>query len=218
MSHAPAAIRGSAASVVAILGQSNGAGSTLAVPVPTGSVPATGELWIGGVEQSDYGAVADRVAVETLLAPNRRVTKSAIVNTSIAEWLGGLLDDAFDHATAANLVPAVTLWIQGEKDSRVEGGFATYAASLTTLIATIDAEWGAQTLIVIPLLSLLPPETYPEMATVNAAFATVAAADSRVVLIPTSDLQKQGDNVHYTRKGYDDLAIRIRTALVERGL
>lgn len=212
------AIRGSAATAIAILGQSNGEGHPDATPVPTRTISATGELWIDGVDQSAYGAVEDRVAVESLLAPSRRVTKSAQSNTSIAEWLGGLLDDAFGHAEDASLAPTVTLWIQGERDSREEGGWATYATSLGALLDAVETEWGAQTLIVIPYLSGLPADPYTRMGEVNAAFDAVAAARANVVLIETADLEKQGDNVHYTRAGYDRLAVRIRDALVEHGL
>lgn len=202
---------------VAILGQSNGRGSRQATPIPTYAVPEPGQLWVEGVRQTHYGA-DDRVAVEQLLEPARRVTKSAVQGSSIADWLDEHLDDAFDDAAAAGLTPSVVVWVQGEQDSSEAGGWPTYPEDLAELRGRIGDEWGVQALFVAPLLSMVSPAVAPRQGEINAAFEAAALDDPIVRTIETAGLAKQADGVHYSRPGYAGLAELIVDVLDGEGL
>jgi hypothetical protein len=204
------AIRGTAATQIALMGQSNAVGISGA----TGPVVAPGELWVSGVQVTGYATQA--TSVESLLSPNRRVTKYAISSTGIESWLDTHLDAAFGHAATAGIVPSVTIWIQGEADATDSERAALYPTRWATLTGRVEAEWGPQTWL-IGALSTLPSGTYPHMSEINAVFDGFAASHADAEVIATAGFEKQGDLVHYTRRGADAFARACRDALVRRG-
>jgi hypothetical protein len=192
---------------IALLGQSNALGSTDSPP--TYAVPELGELWIRGARKLNYGH-QDRVGVEQLLEPSRKLSKVAWGGTDIAEWLDFRLDIAFADTADAGLTPTITIWIQGESDANDAAKAAAYEAHLTELLGRVDAEWGVQDLIVVPLLS----GSQPYRDQVNAAIEAVAVARGDMVALATDGIPKDADGVHYSRAGFEILAARIKAEII----
>lgn len=209
MIYSTIAPRGTASSVIGIWGQSNVLGVA-------GDVKAVeGRLILDGVELASYDAT---IGSEGLLAPNRTVIKRGVGGTSLAQWQSTYfplaLADVTTH-TAGSMDALV--WVQGERDARSDGGYATYAVDCGASFDTVAAATGCG-LFILLYLSGLPSLDYPEMAAMNAQFDAMVAARSDTIVLPTAGYEKQGDNIHYTRAGQDSIAKAVRAALVARGL
>lgn len=204
---------GIAATVIALFGQSNALGLAGATPVPSSAVD--GELWIDGAQVATYGTTGN-VSIEPSITPERSVIKRAVGGSPIADWVSTYLPLLIADAVAADLDPSVSIFVQGEADAKTAPLAAAWPTAADTLFAACTAAWGPQ-LFVVPKLSGLPVGTYPEMDAWNAGLVAFAAVRSDVLLVETSDLEKLGDSVHYSRTGYDALGQRIADALADRG-
>lgn len=205
--------RGTATTTFALLGQSNAVGYANIGDNATKTVEGT--LWRNGVQRTAYG-FSSEVSVETILAPSRTCIKRAYNGSSIQEWLDTYLDEAFADAVTAGVTPSVTIWIQGEADSKTLEDAEAYGGRLETMLDRIIAEWGPQRFI-MPLLSTLGParQHYPQL---NAGVATLRDSRSDLFTHATDDIPKHTDNLHYSRKGQDMLARIFRAQMVGWGL
>ncbi len=217
MTFATFARRGTAASVGLIIGQSNGDGHPNANPEPSKAVE--GALYDEALAawQTHYGANG-RVSVETLLAPNRTVYKHGRAGTTISSWINNHIPTTIAAVNALGLTPDWVIWIQGEADCQDATSAAAYQSRWMSVLDLLYAEWGRLP-VLDALLSGLPQPQFGFQDMINAAKTAVAALPAYdVEAIATDAFEKQADDVHYTRHGYDGLGRAFRTRLVARGL
>jgi lysophospholipase L1-like esterase len=105
------------------------------------------------------------------------------------------------------------IWIQGEADATTEAYADAYAANLATFIAQTRADLNAPALDVL-ICRLRDGSTLTYKATVIAAQNAVIAADSNVHLVDCDAIDIQGDNVHYTDAGYQQLGKNIAAVIL----
>lgn len=99
------------------------------------------------------------------------------------------------------------LWVQGERDAKAGLSYEDlYEANLTNFIADVRATYGSDLPFVISRLSDGQTNISPEpLATVRAAQTAVASADPFAPLIDTDGFGLNGDNLHFSAAGQQDL-------------
>lgn len=89
--------------------------------------------------------------------------------------------------------------VGGEQEALSTAEATTYAADMNRHFASARANFGPQLPHwIVGLQEHVGGRADSDVALVRAGEAAVAAADARATLIDTSDLAREGDNVHYT--------------------
>lgn len=114
-----------------------------------------------------------------------------------------------------NTKPVAVLWMQGERDARVPEAGKDYYKNFKHLIQSLRKDLGYKSM---PFLfgKVNPPrETYLALETVNKAQFKTIEKIKNTFLISTDNLDKWGDNLHYSSKGQLELGERFGEKLVE---
>lgn len=195
--------------VLHLIGQSNACGRAR-LPAPNGN--ATGMVWNGqaltaNTPTSDvvdsYGAEMGLSDCLNLDCPTRLV-KSCRGGITAPEWLS---EFEASHLAAANAVDAecaehLVLWIQGERDARIQS--TTYQADESAVFdSLIAAHPGIQIMSV--LLSPLQDLPTNGFNAVNAAKLANEAAYSQVTTL-AGPYQLSSDDLHYDATGLAAIA------------
>ena len=97
------------------------------------------------------------------------------------------------------------IWMQGERDVKA-GYHNSYEANLTSFIADIRSNYGADLSFVVGQLSDNQDLSFPaRLDVVRAAQADVAAADANTGLVVTDDFSLSSDVLHFDSSGQMDL-------------
>ncbi|MEO1395031.1 MAG: sialate O-acetylesterase [Cyanobacteria bacterium J06634_5] len=159
--------------------------------------------------------------------------KDGLGATNLAEdWNPSGLNNAYDNFTqtvdaALNELNEQGIayeikglvWMQGESDVWIPSAAAAYEENLRALVDAVRSRYGTSLPIAIGLIRAdLPTDDTRPLNQVRLAQRSVAAADSRIVLIETDTLGKstdllQSDDVHYNATGQVSLGTAFAEAL-----
>ena len=159
------------------------------------------------------------------------LVKYAIGATSLLDWApewdaataqitgnaerGSLYQQLFSIIEELALADAnfgAVLWMQGERDSRIEAAGQNYHQNLEDLIVALRRNLGRRDLPFILGKVNPPPERYPAREAVRNAQARIAAELPGVFLVETDDLSKWDDDLHYDTAGILELGRRFAVA------
>jgi hypothetical protein len=107
-------------------------------------------------------------------------------------------------------------WMQGERDARYPAAAADYGSNLTGLIQRLRDDLAAPTLPFIYGQVNPPAEAFAGRDAVRSAQIDVSRTVPGAMLVPTDDLTKQPDDLHYDTGGL--LALGRRFAAIYRSL
>jgi hypothetical protein len=133
-------------------------------------------------------------AVDALSGDDTYLVKYAVSGSPIADWLAGAPAGYLDGLVARLALAQASLgessvkalfWAQGEQDAVLQVTADAYQANLTQFISDIRTALSLPNLVVV--LGGVPSGAWVGLATVRAAQAAVAAADSYVELTTTED-------------------------------
>lgn len=111
--------------------------------------------------------------------------------------------------------PVAVLWMQGERDARIPEAGKDYYKNFKNLINSMRKDLDDKSLLFIFGKVNPPRETYLALETVNRAQVKTAEKIKNTFLISTDNLEKWGDNLHYSSQGQLELGERFGKKLVE---
>lgn len=104
------------------------------------------------------------------------------------------------------------VWMQGETDAAFTDMTAAYQTNLTNLISQVRQDTGVADLpFCIGQLGAVPGRD--GMGTIQSVQADIAARDSNVSLVITSDFPLQSDNLHFTNAAQQEFGIQCAAGL-----
>ena len=204
--------------VFVLAGQSNmvGHGRTEDLRAEQLTLPPNVTLFLGAQEslpatRARFGPELTFAKVLSLLdwAPAWDATRAEITGNatrgSLYEQLIGILDELSLRGAHFGGV----LWMQGERDARIEAAGKDYYQNLEDLIAALRRDLGRKDLPFVLGLVNPPPERYPAREVVRAAQRKIADDLPGVYLVETDDLSKWDDRLHYDSAGLLELGRRF---------
>ena len=223
--------------VFVLAGQSNmvGHGRTEDLRAEQLTLPPNVTLFLGAQEslpatRARFGPELTFAKVLADNAPERRylLVKYAIGGTSLLDWApawDATRAEITGNATRGSLYEQLigildelslrgahfggVLWMQGERDARIEAAGKDYYQNLEDLIAALRRDLGRKDLPFVLGLVNPPPERYPAREVVRAAQRKIADNLPGVYLVETDDLSKWDDRLHYDSAGLLELGRRF---------
>jgi hypothetical protein len=160
------------------------------------------------------------------------LVKYAIGGTSLLDWApewdakraeltgnaerGPLYRQLIEIIEALPLADArfgAVLWMQGERDARIDAAGIDYYRNLEALVRAFRQDLGRQDLPFVLGMVDLPPSRYPARDVVRQAQRQIANDMAGVYLVETDDLSKWDDQLHYDTEGILELGRRFAAIL-----
>ena len=147
--------------------------------------------------------------------------------SNIRQWLGDsvhrgvkLLSNFKEKTALAKQYGTIKgiLWHQGEGDAN-EKGMPVYKENMTKLFGIFREEADKKKLpILLGELGAFNINAAKQIKQINQIIVDDASADKHTAVIPTSDLDHKGDNLHFNAAGQREMGIRYATAMLKFGL
>ena len=171
-------------------------------------------------------------------APDREIVfvKHAIGTTSLLDWAPEWDEDRaritgnshkgalyrqlmaiIEELSLADADIAGVLWMQGERDARIEEAGREYYENIRVLIEAFREDLGRQDLPFLIGKVNPPPQRYPARDIVRLAQDRIANDLPNVYVIETDDLSKWDDALHYDSEGMLELGRRFARQLAAIG-
>ena len=156
--------------------------------------------------------------------PNDKIViiKSVASGSAISEWLPGtplyqglLRQVGFVTKPATTNIEAI-VWMQGETDARSAETAEQYEGNLKTFISNIRKDLKAKNVPFLIGRITQKDINFPMEKQVRAAQDKVGKENPNILVIPTDDLSKIYDKVHYDAKGQVELGRRFAIAFVNK--
>ena len=132
---------------------------------------------------------------------------------------GALFDSLFlkFHKVSRDDQPDVLafLWMQGERDAKFPQAGEKYLTNFSTLVNAVRKQTQSPNLPVIFGWINPPADRFPAVDMVRSAQKKVTKVISNTWLVPTDDLDKLEDKVHYSTAGQLELGNRFAKLLVK---
>lgn len=189
-------------------------------------------------ERSGFGPELSLAEECASAAPGREIVlvKYAIGTTSLLDWApdwdadrARITGNAHRGALYLQLMAIIdemplegarfagVLWMQGERDARIEAAGKEYYDNIRNLIGAFREDLNRQDLPFLMGKVNPPPQRYPARDIVRLAQERIAADLPNVYLIETDDLSKRDDALHYDSEGLLELGRRFARTLVAVG-
>ena len=146
-------------------------------------------------------------------APDWVATQAALTqNEQVGPLYRNLLDQIGSITKNRRVEFAGVFWMQGERDARYPIAARDYESNLAGLIQRLRRDLKTPRLPFIFGQVNPPAATYPGLADVRSAQVTIARTVSDTTLVPTDDLTKRADGLHYDTRGQVTLGRRFAQA------
>ena len=146
-------------------------------------------------------------------APDWVATQAALTeNEQVGPLYRNLLDQIGSITRNKTVEFAGVFWMQGERDARYPVAAREYETNLAGLIQRLRRDLETPGLPFIFGQVNPPAATYPGIADVRSAQVRIARTVSDTKLVPTDDLTKLADGVHYDTLGQASLGRRFAQA------
>jgi PKD repeat protein len=148
------------------------------------------------------------------------IGKIAMSGADTPDWNGFLQDHLHDYIDARVLesghqLGAVVISL-GTNDASNSTNANAFAANMTTLVASIRAQHGANVRVALIETPSAVGSAEPFVSTVRAQALAYVASDPLAVLVPTDDIpMKVGDSRHFEANGYASIGQRAAMKLLD---
>ena len=231
--------------IFVLAGQSNmvGHGRTEDLSAEQRILPSNVKFFLGADESSlaelpQFGPEATFAGELASIAPERQLVlvKYAVKGTSLLDWapewtasraaITGNADQGPLYKQLLQIIEELPiqnaefggiLWMQGERDARIEEAGEDYYQNLNDLIVAFRRDLGRPELPFLLGLVNPPMQTYPALDVVREAQRRAAEQIPNVYLVETDDLSKRDDNLHYDSEGIMELGRRFATKVIALG-
>ena len=150
-------------------------------------------------------------------APDWDADRARITGNSHKGALYQQLMAVVEELSLASADVAGVLWMQGERDARIEEAGKDYYDNIRNLINAFRKDLNRQDLPFLMGKVNPPPQRYPARDNVRLAQNRIADDVPNVYLIETDDLSKWDDALHYDSEGILELGRRFARQLVAIG-
>lgn len=164
----------------------------------------------------DYVLVKYAIGGTSLLdwAPEWDATRAKLTGNPERGPLYQQLIGIIEELSLKNAEFGGVLWMQGERDARIEAAGKDYYRNLENLIVALRRDLGREDLPFVLGMVNPPPERYPAREVVRDAQRQIAADMPGVYLVETDDLTKWDDRLHYDTAGLLELGGRYAAAVI----
>lgn len=147
-------------------------------------------------------------------APDWDAMRATITGSSHRGALYQQLMAVIEELSLTGADIAGVLWMQGERDAKIEEAGNEYYENIKDLIHAFRKDLNREDLPFLMGKINPPPERYPARDTVRLAQFRIAEELPNVYLIETDDLSKWDDALHYDSEGLMELGRRFARTLI----
>lgn len=156
--------------------------------------------------------------------PNDKIViiKSVASGSAISEWLPGaplyqglLRQIGFVTDPAATNIEAI-VWMQGETDARNTETAEKYEGNLKIFIASLRKDLKAENVPFILGRITQKDINFPMEKQIRAAQDQIGKENPNIIVIPTDDITKIYDKVHFDAKGQVELGRRFAIGFIKK--